>query len=41
MKNVQISINEDLLQKAKEYCDSRGHTFSGLVRVLLKNRLGD
>lgn len=38
-KKVTISLPEDLIKQAKELTEEKGYTFSGMIRVGLKNIL--
>lgn len=35
-----INLDDKLSSSVKKYCDKKGHTFTGLVRVLLKEKMG-
>jgi len=34
-----INLDDELSSRVKKYCDAKGHTFTGLVRVLLKEKI--
>ena len=34
-----INLDDKLSLRVKEYCDKRGHTFTGLIRVLLREKM--
>ena len=36
-----ISISKELHEQSKEYAENNGQTFSGLVSVLLRNKIND
>jgi hypothetical protein len=40
VRKVGISIDKELHEEAKKYASKTGRTFSGLVEVSLKDRLG-
>lgn len=39
MIKTTITIDEDLHSKMKKYCKMNGHSYSGLISVLLRERL--
>lgn len=41
MKNVTLSIPEDLLEKSREYAKERGTTLENLIQELLKRNVSD
>jgi len=34
-----INLDDKLSASVRKYCDAKGHTFTGLVRVLLKEKM--
>lgn len=34
-----VRLDENLHKQVKKYCEENGYTFTGLVRVLLKERI--
>ena len=39
MRNVTLSMDEELLQKGREYARSHGMSFNALIRDLLRRRV--
>ncbi|MEQ8581613.1 MAG: DUF6364 family protein [Marinoscillum sp.] len=39
MKNITLSIPDELLQKSREYAKKNGTTVNNMVRILLKNTI--
>ena len=39
MKNITLSIPDDLLQRSREYAKRNGTTVNSMVRTLLKNTI--
>lgn len=39
MKNITLSIPDELLQKSREYAKKNGTTINNMVRTLLKNTI--
>lgn len=39
VKQTTITLPKDLARKAKKFADKTGRTFSGLVRISLKDKM--